>query len=134
LSFEIAETDRLELQTILAEELNVKKIHASVAHEASIKLDTILTPALKREGLMRDIVRHVQTARKKAGLNVDDHISLTLTTEDADLQKAIIEHSAVIQHETLATEMSSSHSQSDKTYVEQVEVDGRALEIALSKI
>ncbi|NIQ27868.1 MAG: hypothetical protein GTN88_15750, partial [Gammaproteobacteria bacterium] len=39
-------------------------------------LDTTLTDELVREGLAREIVRSVQDARKQAGLEVSDRITL----------------------------------------------------------
>ncbi len=59
----------------IADEVNVH----SVVHDASIEkgavfLDTALTPELKEEGEVRDLVRTIQDLRKKAGLSPSDHI------------------------------------------------------------
>ncbi len=91
----------VNFEDILTEELNVKK----VLQGDELSLDLKITPELKREGLMREIVRHVQTARKDAGLNIDDRIRLHLGSGDEQLQKAIEEHQSTILSETLATEL-----------------------------
>lgn len=94
--------DSAELTPIILEELNVKELSASEAGDSGVVLNTDITPELKREGMMREVVRNVQNARKKAELNVDDRIELSLSTTDQDLHQAIKEHEAAIKAETLA--------------------------------
>ncbi len=65
-----------------------------------VALSTTLTPALIREGMARDFVRHVQQARKDAGLVITDRIRIFYFTSDADVQIAITEHEESIQAST----------------------------------
>ena len=117
-------------RAIIAEELNVKDVEWSTEGEWSVRLNTKLTPGLKREGMSREVIRYVQNARKKAGLNVDDRIILSLVTEDKELQKAIDEHAPVIRHETLANKM---FAEEQKLHREDIEFDGMKLELSLAK-
>ncbi|MNH50449.1 Isoleucine--tRNA ligase 2 [compost metagenome] len=117
----------VDFEDILTEELNVKQV--LVKQGAEVELDTDITPALKREGLMREVIRHVQSARKNAGLNVDDHILLSLVSEDEELHEAIREHESTIAAETLAdtvTAVTYEHTVS-------VKVEGVELVLALQK-
>lgn len=88
----------VNFEDILAEELNVKKVEQG----SELALDFNITPELKREGLMREVIRHVQAARKNADLSVDDRIVLQLEASDDELVQAINEHSNSIAAETLA--------------------------------
>ena len=78
---------------------------------------------------MREVVRYVQNARKKAGLNVDDRIALSLVTDDDELQQAIDEHAETITAETLAVSLGPV----DASYEVSEEVDGKSLVITLKK-
>ncbi len=68
-----------------------------------VLLDTRVTPELEAEGLARDVIRAVQQARKDAGLDVSDRITLTLGADDAATRAAIAEHRDLIAGETLAS-------------------------------
>ena len=87
--------------------------------------------AAKPEGLMREIVRHVQIARKSAGLQVDDRIRLALHSDDEDVMSAINAHSETIEEETLANTIGTEGSA--MTYHAEVKVEGSDLSIGLEK-
>jgi isoleucyl-tRNA synthetase len=121
------------LQEIALEELNVKAVQVATVSQkdatAKVELDTNITPELKREGYMREVIRLVQNARKDAGLNVDDRIQLSLQTDDAELQQAIGEHAAAIQAETLATALGDIQ----EGYTVAAKVEDHMLTIMLTK-
>jgi isoleucyl-tRNA synthetase len=68
-----------------------------------VLLNTVLTPELEAEGAARDAIRHIQQARKDAGLDVSDRISLTLRCDQSSLA-ALEAHREFIANETLAVE------------------------------
>jgi isoleucyl-tRNA synthetase len=120
-----------EYEYMIMQELNVKAVsYNTAAGDLVITLDTEITPELKREGLMREVVRHVQSARKAAGLNVDDHIDLVLSTEDKELKAAIDEHAETIKSETLADTVTN---EGKKTYQSTAKIEGRGLTVGLEK-
>ena len=67
-----------------------------------VVLDTAVTPELAAEGTARDVVRVVQQARRDAGLDVSDRVTLTLDGPDAVLD-AVRAHEAFVAGEVLAT-------------------------------
>ncbi|HBJ72353.1 MAG TPA: isoleucine--tRNA ligase, partial [Actinobacteria bacterium] len=82
----------------------------AVASEAgeSIALDLVITDELRRAGLAREVVRAIQEARKNAGFEISDRISIWWTSVDADAQLMWQTHSAEIAAEVLATEVRQS--------------------------
>src|SRR3989344_2704077 len=69
-----------ELFSILADELNVKEIKAGDGLPAhSVVLDTELTPALRAEGVRREVIRILQDLRKEAGLKPKDRVRMRLS-------------------------------------------------------
>ncbi|MGO1774187.1 MAG: isoleucine--tRNA ligase [Agrococcus casei] len=68
-----------------------------------VVLDTTTTAELEAEGAARDVIRAVQDARKQAGLDVSDRISLRLAAPNAEELQA---NESLIAEETLATSIS----------------------------
>jgi isoleucyl-tRNA synthetase len=69
-----------------------------------IALDVAVTPELAAEGTARDVVRAIQQARRDAGLDVSDRITLTIAADGA-VADAVRAHEAFVAAETLAAEL-----------------------------
>ncbi len=133
-------------EQIMAEELNVKEIRwiesldehladydvteGVIKPESWVEINKHLTPELKREGLMREVIRHVQSARKKAGLQVDDRIELNIASSDTEIAQAVDAFADTIKAETLAIKLGSAADDMEKY---DVKVDGKPVEIYLKK-
>lgn len=120
---------------IAKDELNVKSVEIVTDSESepaqpSVVYDLTITPELKREGLMREIVRHVQSARKQAGLQIDDRIVLSISSDDSEISQAIGAFADVIKSETLAVELNSVVKESEKY---DTKIEGKLVEISLKK-
>ena len=120
---------------IAKDELNVKSVEIVTGSESesvqpSVVYDLTITPELKREGLMREIVRHVQSARKQAGLQIDDRIVLSISSDDSEISQAIDAFADVIKAETLAVELNSAADKSEKY---DAKIEGKLVEISLKK-
>ena len=94
-----------------------------------------MLPALRAEGMAREVVSRVQRLRKEAGLAVSDRIRLAVAAPD-EVQAALRAHEAWIAGEVLATEVAvASGLEAGKVWQAQAEVDldGPAARIALSR-
>lgn len=83
---------------------------AAEEHGYVVALETTITPELREEGLVRDLTHYVQDMRKRAGLNIEDHIELALHTSE-ELANLFNRYRATLQGETLADTLHISTTQ-----------------------
>ena len=107
-------------EQIIADEVNVKSVKVG---EKSY-LDKHLTEELLEEGFIRELIRFVQAARKKAGLEVDDRIKLSIDTEISENWQEML------KAEVLAVELERDNNYQ---YDEVVKVNGKNITISLEK-
>jgi isoleucyl-tRNA synthetase len=119
--------ETFDFAPILMEELNVKEVKFG---GEEIAFDFELTDKLRAEGLSREIIRHIQASRKKAGLNVDDRILLNLQTESDELKTAYNKFVQEICRETLAKE---GEQNENYDFSQSVKIEGFEMEISLKK-
>jgi len=121
-----------ELEQMIAEEVNVKQVtHVTDVEQGYVRIDKQITAELHREGLMREVIRNVQAARKKAGLEVDDRINLALLAHENELREAIKEHAEAIRTETLAQDLALESK--EYSHLSECSVEGMELVIGLEK-
>ena len=107
-------------EEIVCDEVNVKK----VTHGDKMWIDKEITEELAQEGWTRELVRAVQSARKKAGLVVDDRIRLSVDAEVPEKWRRML------MNETLAEELTRGENYE---YDEIVKVNGDNVTISLEK-
>ncbi|MDG1949621.1 MAG: isoleucine--tRNA ligase, partial [bacterium] len=88
-------------QQLILDEVNIKTMQV-VKGDYAVALDLTLTPELVREGTIREIIRRVNSMRKKQGKTLEDRIDLYVSGDEQVLQ-AIAEHRATLVQNTLAT-------------------------------
>jgi isoleucyl-tRNA synthetase len=96
-----------------------------------VALNTNLTPELIMEGQARDVVRHVQNARKQAGMDVSDYIVLGLDASDT-LLAAVRDHEKFIKSEGLIESLEYNRL-SRAEHTEEVDIGGTRLAITLRR-
>jgi isoleucyl-tRNA synthetase len=118
----VADDIALALQPLEGYEVERAGTHA-------VALNLELDDDLRREALAREIVHAIQIARKEAGLDVQDRISLTLAGDDA-LLDAVRAHEGYVTGETLATSLRVSSSERNGA---TSQIEGRDLLIGVTK-
>jgi isoleucyl-tRNA synthetase len=68
-----------DLEAIIADELNVK----AVVHkkgDTAVRLDAVLDESLVEEGIVRELIRFIQSKRKEMGLSPHESVALSILT------------------------------------------------------
>ncbi len=95
----------------------------------AVALELTLDEELRREGLAREVVHAVQSARKAAGLAVEDRIVLTLDG-DAELLEAARAFEPYVAGETLATQVAFGGGANGQAAT----IEGRELLIGVERV
>ena len=96
-----------------------------------VAISTELDTELIREGLVRDLVRHIQNLRKEIGLDVADRIHISYFAGD-EMAAAVLAHYNYLAGETLALEIARSDSPIESSHT--VKLGGESVQLALSKV
>jgi isoleucyl-tRNA synthetase len=92
-----------------------------------VVLDTEITPELEAEGVTRDLVRLVQQARREAGLQVSDRITLTLGVPES-IRRQVTPFQHLLTEATLATSVEWGAAEPN------AELDGEPVHISVAVV
>ena len=100
-------------------------------------IDPTVTPALRSEGIARELVSRVQQMRKESGFLVSDRIRMVVAGEEGEelVEEAAREHRARIADEVLAVrlEIGRGSGEADNA-MQKVDLDGLTAYIAITRI
>ena len=90
--------DKRDLLNLLKDEVNVKRISFDSSLPGEVKLETTITPQLKEEGGVRDLIRTIQGLRKSAGYTPKDIILVSISGCDSssEIGQAILKNKSLI--------------------------------------
>jgi len=100
-----------------------------------LALDIRITEDLRREGLARLIIRHIQEARKKAGLDLLDKIALYVQSSTPELSQTLTSHRSAIATAVQALHWCDRPLEGDgEIYRENIELSEGSLQVELRKV
>ncbi len=104
-------------QTLLAEEFELRLVlkeglagQALPDNTAVVQLDTHVSVELEKEGIARDFVRLVQTARKERGFDVSDRIEVKYASSSELVLSALRVHQEYVKEQVLAVSLTEQES------------------------
>ncbi len=90
-----------DLESLIQDELNIKKVKYNKSQETEIELDFELTGELIGEGFAREAMRQIQDMRKEAKYKIDDMVTVHWHTFDNDVAAAMEKWSEDIKTDTV---------------------------------
>ncbi|MCF6286185.1 MAG: DUF5915 domain-containing protein [Candidatus Hydrogenedentes bacterium] len=116
-------------ECLCAEEVDVRLtpkegFAAAQGKQMVVVIATEITAELRKEGLVREVIRALQDIRKEQGLAYDARINVTYATDDAALNEAIADFRDYIAQEVLASALESGDMDGD---AKVVTIDGNEL-------
>jgi isoleucyl-tRNA synthetase len=97
----------------------------------TVAIDTAITPALRTEGLAREVVRRIQVMRRDAGFNIEDRIT-TYSVGEGELVEAMTRWSDYIKAETLSLALVATAPPAE-AYTATHTIDGLAITIGVQR-
>ncbi|PJE74590.1 MAG: hypothetical protein COV01_00985 [Candidatus Taylorbacteria bacterium CG10_big_fil_rev_8_21_14_0_10_41_48] len=107
-----------EYLDVAKDELNVKLVASNPTISLGIEIDTVITPELREEGIVRDIIRAIQDMRKKEGLTVGDKVELVIDSDEKG-KELVHKYLSDIRRVTLITGVSYDHIAGEKMVFEE---------------
>ena len=98
--------------------------------EIGVILETTITPELRKEGYVREVLSKVQNMRKDKGFEVLDNINLYVAGSE-ELEAVIKENEELIKHDTLAKRVVYHEERDNYT---TTNINGNNLDIDIEKV
>jgi len=128
------QTVELSPNELLVQTMPVEGLAVATDKGISVAVDATLTPALKAEGLAREIVRRIQDMRKKAGFNIEDRITTYYQAPaPSELLKDVLANwTGYLCAETLTVKLVNAQPPED-AYVEEQQVEGDVITLGVKR-
>jgi isoleucyl-tRNA synthetase len=132
----VVEVDGRQFEYLSADVVVSREVASALAVQSDgpfvAALDPVLTPALRQEGLAREMVNRIQRLRRDAGYDFSTRVALHITGAE-ELLAAVEAHAEFIRGETLARQLVVG-SRADRPDREQsVTLDGLEVLIGIQR-
>jgi len=88
---------------------------------------------LKKEGLVREIVRTINQIRKEQGMTIADEVIVEYHTEDENLQAVFVDYETEIKKSVLARELVAEKIVLDESDDKLYKIDGVDVLLSVKK-
>ena len=129
-AYELGEDISVDYSDFIVEEIAKEGFEVSSNSSFKVAINTVIDEDLKLEGMIRDLIRHVQNFRKESGLEVSDRINISITSNE-NLEEAIKKYKKYFMNEVLGVNIRLDGRA--LTHSKDIEIMNQKLTLSLSK-
>jgi isoleucyl-tRNA synthetase len=139
----IPEESRLSVEYInlIKDELNVKNVDYHIKMESGkfkfaggeVVFDTTITPELRQEGILRELVRFINGLRKNASFTIEDSINIYWESESNLIKDSLSKFEKELKKDTLADDITNKKIDLPENQNKLVAIDGEDIWLGVEK-
>ncbi len=122
-----------EFLELIKDEVNVKEVLIDKKIKNKIELDTKITPDLKEEGMIRELVRNIQLMRKLGNLSPKDKI-LVYFLGNEKMNEVFLKHKNEILKEALIKDFVCEKEEKGVLAKKEILIEGEKMFLAIKKV
>jgi len=122
--------EELRLEDVLFQRSVLGDAATATDGEHTVVLDTALDEVLRREGIARDAISLLNSARKDQGFEVSDRVRIGWASGDEEVTRALEDHSELVAREVLASEFGHLDGSSSS---EEMQLGGAVLRYSIQR-
>ena len=123
-----------EYEALIKDELNIQNLEFIVCSDnLEIKLDTEITPELRKEGIKRDLIRSINLLRKEQGLSLGDRVRVLIVGASLEIKEALTQMGGDIARETLSNSLEIVEMISDTSPQKEIKIGEEKIKIGFNK-
>ena len=130
INYKIEDDICIDYTDFIVEEISKESFEVSSNNIFKVGINTQITEELKQEGMIRDLIRHVQNFRKESNLEVSDRINISLSA-NSELELAIKNNKKYFMNEVLGVNIDLNGNLLD--FQIDIEIKGKKIKLSLSK-
>ena len=130
IKYQISKDIEVDYSDFIIEEIPNEGFEVSSNNSFIVAININIDDSLKKEGMVRDLIRHVQNFRKESGLDISDRISISISPSE-DLVLAIKNHKKYFMNEVLGVNIRLDGH--DLDFNKDIQIGSHKIRLGLSK-
>ena len=128
--YQISGDFRIDYSDFIVEKIPNEGFEVSSNNSFTVAINGNIDDSLKKEGMIRDLIRHIQNFRKESSLDISDRILISINAS-RDLEEAIKNHKKYFMNEVLGVNIRLDGC--DLDFNKEIQIAGQKIKLGLSK-